>query len=94
MTPDDVATLRTDLLEYSRYIFKQRRGMDLLHADHHKIVCDALEKVFIGDIKRLIINIPPRSGKTELAVKDFISCVIRQGASDSERIGDAKHHAA
>lgn len=73
MTPDDIATLRTDLLEYSRYIFKERRGMDLLPADHHKIVCDALEKVFIGDIKRLIINIPPRSGKTELAVKDFIS---------------------
>lgn len=73
LTPDDVALYRTDLLEYCRYVFKRRRGMEFLSAEHHKTVCDALERVVLGRITRLIINIPPRSGKTEIAVKDFIS---------------------
>lgn len=47
--------------------------MDFMPAEHHKIVCDALERVVLGLTTRLIINIPPRSGKTELAVKNFIS---------------------
>jgi predicted phage terminase large subunit-like protein len=32
-----------------------------------------LQRVYTGRIKRLIINVPPRSGKTEVAVKAFIS---------------------
>jgi predicted phage terminase large subunit-like protein len=33
---------------------------------HIKVVCDHLEAVYNGDIKRLIINIPPRLGKSLL----------------------------
>src|SRR5699024_7988287 len=40
---------------------------------HQEVVCKALERVVIGDAKRLIINIPPRSGKTELAVINFMA---------------------
>lgn len=40
---------------------------------HQHRINDALERVFIGQCKRLIINVPPRSGKTELAVKMFIA---------------------
>lgn len=40
---------------------------------HQHSINDALERVFIGRCKRLIINVPPRSGKTELAVKNFIA---------------------
>lgn len=47
--------------------------MEFLPARHHKTVCDALEMVVLGYTTRLIINIPPRSGKTEIAVKNFIS---------------------
>lgn len=36
-------------------------------------MANALMKVIIGETKRLIINIPPRYGKTELAVKNFIA---------------------
>ena len=36
-------------------------------------LCRALERVVIGKSKRLIINIPPRSGKTEIAVKNFMA---------------------
>lgn len=73
LTPDEIALYRTDLLAYSQYMFRRRRGMDFMPAEHHKIVCDALERVVLGLTTRLIINIPPRSGKTELAVKNFIS---------------------
>jgi len=40
---------------------------------HQKEICAALERVIIGKTNRLIINIPPRSGKTEIAVKSFIA---------------------
>lgn len=42
-------------------------------AEHHEVIAEALEKVLTGEITRLIINVPPRSGKTELGVKNFIA---------------------
>jgi hypothetical protein len=35
--------------------------------------CDALMRVFRGECTRLIINVPPRYSKTELAVVNFIA---------------------
>jgi predicted phage terminase large subunit-like protein len=40
---------------------------------HHKLICEHLDKVFTGEIKRLAIRIAPRYGKTELAVKNTIA---------------------
>lgn len=40
-------------------------------ARHHKVIAAALESVEKGDIKRLIITIPPRHGKSELASRRF-----------------------
>lgn len=40
---------------------------------HHRAICDALDSVIEGKIKRLIINIWPRSGKTDIAVKKFMA---------------------
>ena len=37
------------------------------------MIADALNKVFSGETKKLIINIAPRYGKTEQAVKNFIA---------------------
>ena len=54
-------------------MFRARKGADMLHNWHQEAICNALEKVVIGRTKRLIINIPPRSGKTELAVINFIA---------------------
>jgi predicted phage terminase large subunit-like protein len=73
MTPDEIATLQTDLLAFSRYMFRARRGVDMKSAPFHSAICRALERVVIGKSKRLIINIPPRSGKTEIAVKNFMA---------------------
>lgn len=62
-----------DLYFFSRYMFKQRRKYKWLHNWHHRVVCDALMRVFNGETKRLIINIPPRYSKTELAVINFMA---------------------
>lgn len=41
--------------------------------EHHQIIAAALEKVLSGETTRLIITVPPRYGKTELSVKNFIA---------------------
>jgi len=38
---------------------------------HHKTICDRLEAVDRGDIRRLLIEAPPRHGKSELASRRF-----------------------
>lgn len=60
-------------LNFTRYFFKQRNKRKFVIGDHHKKISDALDKVLSGEIKKLIINIAPRYGKTELAVKNFIA---------------------
>jgi len=62
-----------DFYFYSRWMFLQRKGFTWLRARHHKIICDALNRVFNGQTKRLIINMPPRYSKTELAVVNWMS---------------------
>lgn len=68
-----VGWAREDLYDFSRWMFLQRKGFKWQRARHHEIVCDALMRVFTGECKRLIINIPPRYSKTELAVINFIA---------------------
>ena len=34
---------------------------------HHKIMAEAFERVINGDLKRLIVNMPPRHTKSEFA---------------------------
>lgn len=76
LSADDIATLRCDLLEFSKYMFKARKGFDFVENWHHAKICEALERCFIGQHKRLIINIPPRYSKTELAVVNFMAWCI------------------
>jgi predicted phage terminase large subunit-like protein len=58
---------------FTRYFFKARFNKKFVVGEHHKIVSEALEKVYKGEIKRLMINIAPRYSKTELAVINFIA---------------------
>jgi predicted phage terminase large subunit-like protein len=62
-----------DLLSFARYLFKENHNKHFTVAKHHILICNALMKVITGETKRLIINIPPRYSKTELAVKQFIA---------------------
>jgi predicted phage terminase large subunit-like protein len=54
-------------------MFKARKGVDMKANWHQAIICQGLERILLGDTNRLIINVPPRSGKTELAVINFIA---------------------
>ena len=74
-----------NLYFFARWMFLQRKGYKWMQAAHHKLVCDALMRVFNGECRRLIINIPPRYSKTELAVVNFIAWAIGR-VPDSEFI--------
>lgn len=63
----------SDTLKFACYFFKKQTGKTFVVGLHHRIVCDALNKVLRGETRRLIINIAPRYSKTQLAVKSFIA---------------------
>lgn len=60
-------------LNFTRYFFKQKFKRKFVVGRHHVAIAKALDKVLAGECTRLIINIAPRYGKTELAVKNFIA---------------------
>lgn len=65
--------LKGSLESYARAMFKAQYGSSLIVADLHKKLFSALQAVVDGDIKHLMINMPPRYGKTLIAIKLFIS---------------------
>lgn len=69
---------QTDLYFFSRWMFMRRKGFRWIRGAHHKAICDALMRVYRGECKRLIINVPPRYSKTELAVVNFIAWALGQ----------------
>lgn len=58
---------------HTRFFFKSQFHKKFIVGDHHAVIFEALERVLRGELKRLIINVAPRYGKTEVAVKAFIS---------------------
>lgn len=73
LTPESVAEIRSDFMRFVEYMFQARTGAPFKRNWHQDKIADALERVVIGDTTRLIINVPPRSGKTELVVVMFIA---------------------
>jgi len=67
---------KKSLLFHTRYFFKKRFNRKFIVNEHHVLIADALERVIKGEVTRLMINIAPRYGKTELGVKNFISHCI------------------
>ena len=71
-----------DLLFFARYIYKENHNRNFSTSPHFIQIANTLEKVVRGEITRLIINIPPRYGKTELAIKMFVSwCLAKYNQS-------------
>lgn len=60
-------------LQFTRYFFKHRFNRKFVIGEHHRIISKALDRVMSGECLRLMINIAPRYGKTEQAVKNFIA---------------------
>lgn len=57
---------RRGLIEFTEFGNKAYRA-----AAHHRLIAEKLEAVARGDIDRLMINMPPRHGKSELASRRF-----------------------
>lgn len=67
------AKLMDSPLFFTRYFFKHTYNRKFIVSEHHKEICKLIKDVFLGKETRLIINMPPRYGKTELLVKTLIS---------------------
>lgn len=65
--------LASDVLTFTRYFFKAQFGRKFIVGKHHVAIANALGEVLRGECTRLIVNVPPRYGKTELVVKNFIA---------------------
>ncbi|MGD8604549.1 MAG: hypothetical protein PVF49_08245, partial [Anaerolineales bacterium] len=52
----------TDFLSFVRFMWPE-----FIAGRHHRIMADAFDRVLNGDLKRLIINMPPRHTKSEFA---------------------------
>src|SRR4029450_11154790 len=55
-----------DLIAFTEYTFDRYRT-----APHHRLIAQHLERVERGEIDRLMLLVPPRHGKSELASKRF-----------------------
>lgn len=62
---------REDLIKFMQYMFKYEKKKDFFAEDYHYLLADKLKGVLSWKTKRLMINIPPRHGKSELITKCF-----------------------
>jgi len=76
---------REDFYFFVRWMFLQRKKYKWMKAPHHEAICNKLMEVYEGKCSRLVINLPPRGSKTEIAVKMFIAWCMGK-APDSEFI--------
>lgn len=53
---------KTDFMAYVRYVWP-----NFIHGRHHEKMAEAFQRVAEGQVKRLIINMPPRHTKSEFA---------------------------
>lgn len=75
LTAEDYAFSR--LLAYTAY---QWPGYE--DAEHHRLICRKLEAVERGEIKRLMISVPPRHGKSLLASTYFPAWYLGRNPSN------------
>ncbi|KWO62567.1 phage terminase large subunit [Burkholderia territorii] len=67
------AKCERDHLFFSRYFFKHRQGIKFRVNWHHVLIADTVERVIDGELKNVIINVPPGSSKTELVAINLIA---------------------
>lgn len=63
---------RDSLLAFTLYTFDGDYQINW----HHRLLCDTLEKFERGEITRLIVCMPPRHGKSELASRRFPAWIL------------------
>ncbi len=56
----------SDFEQFSKFCFKIMTGTKLLHVDYYVVLFEAIQRLIDQTSTRMIINIPPRAGKTLL----------------------------
>ena len=75
--------LKASFLLFNRYFHKKLQNQSFIVAPHHQTIINALYRVYTGECIRLMINIAPRYGKTQIAVKNFIAWCLANNPSAS-----------
>ena len=69
MSPTELAVAaelaRRDPYFYARFMFKARKRLTWRRGPHHPRIFEALMRVYRGEARNLLINMPPRYSKTE-----------------------------
>ena len=53
---------QSKFLDYAKHVYE-----GFIEGTHHRVIAEKLEDIASGNLKRLIINMPPRHSKSELA---------------------------
>jgi hypothetical protein len=103
LLPEEAAKKYAQLLNRAVKLTKQQKARDsfidfvkytwpgFVAGRHHKIVAEKLERVARGELKRLIVNMPPRHTKSEFASFLFPAWFI--GRMPTKKIMQATHTA-
>lgn len=77
LTPEQLGALRyrleTNYLEHAKFFLALRENQPFIFSPHHAVMAKTMQRVINGEIRRLIINMPPSYTKTELTVIQFAS---------------------
>lgn len=65
--------LLSSSLEFTCKMFAYMNKTPYIIGEHHRLICNALDDVVRGRVRKLIINIAPRYGKTLLVSQMFIA---------------------
>lgn len=66
------------LISFIEYFFKKELRKDFVSNWHYKVIAKELEEIRDGVTKKLIINVPPRTWKTEMITKCFPAWLLWQ----------------
>ena len=67
------AMIKMDTIDLCAMFFPEMEGSVFKVSHHHRVLADTLDKVYSGEIKRLIINIPPGYTKTLMTMIGFMA---------------------
>ncbi len=71
------AFLRQDFIAFAEKAFDDLNpGTEYFHNWHIEVIAEALERCFTGKLRRLIINVPPRSLKSHMVSISFVAWIL------------------
>jgi predicted phage terminase large subunit-like protein len=80
---------KTETCQNNFLSFVQSMWPEFIVGEHHRTIADKLERIATGELKRLIINMPPRHTKSEFASYLFPAWMI--GKNPAMKIIQATH---